>query len=47
MKGVVHIDGFVDTAKVPKHVSVQFGRKQTSPFTLDPLTYSSLVLFQA
>jgi len=32
--------------KVPKHVSIQFGRKQTS-FTLDRLTYTSLVLLQA
>lgn len=34
-------------AKVPKHVSIQFGRKNTSSFTLDRLTFSSLVLLQA
>jgi len=33
--------------KLSKHVSVQFGRKQTPSFILDRLIYSSLVLLQA
>lgn len=37
----------IDPTKVPKHVSVQLGRKQPLPSIGYGLTYSSLVLLQA